>query len=114
MLYDLYKPPTQQETIARGRKAKHIDHYIGPGTITSHLGTRSVVVTIKDKNGIERKYQRDAGMILLRKPRPDDQDPVNYRERSQGTRISSAQDIAESEPVEGGRVCNPQRRSRSQ
>ena len=53
----VYKPPTQQETIARGRKAKHIDHYIGPGTITSHLGTRSVVVTIKDKNGIERKYQ---------------------------------------------------------
>ena len=34
--------------VARGRKAKHIDHYIGPGTITSHLGTRSVVVTIKD------------------------------------------------------------------
>ena len=34
-------------------------------------------------------------MILLRKPRPDDQDPVDYRERSQGTRISSAQDIAE-------------------
>ena len=97
----VYKPPTQQETIARGRKAKHIDHYIGPGTITSHLGTRSVVVTIKDKNGIEREYQRDAGMILLRKPRPDDQDPVNYRERSQGTRISSAQDFAEN-PLKKG------------
>jgi hypothetical protein len=40
-------------------------------------------------------------MILLRKPRPDDQDPVNYRERSQGTRISSAQDIAEN-PLKGG------------
>ena len=97
----VYKPPTQQETIARGRKAKHIDHYIGPGTITSHLGTRSVVVTIKDKNGIEREYQRDAGMILLRKPRPDDQDPVDYRERSQGTRISSVQDIAENPLKEG-------------
>ncbi len=24
----IYTPPTQQETIARGRKAKHIDHYI--------------------------------------------------------------------------------------
>ena len=97
----VYKPPTQQETIARGRKAKHIDHYIGPGTITSHLGTRSVVVTIKDKNGIEREYQRDAGMILLRKPRPDDQDPVDYRERSQGTRMSSARDIAENPLKEG-------------
>ena len=31
----IYKPPTQAETIARGRKAKHINHYIGPGTITS-------------------------------------------------------------------------------
>ena len=31
----IYKPPTQAETIARGRKPKHIDHYIGPGTITS-------------------------------------------------------------------------------
>jgi hypothetical protein len=69
----VYKPPTQQETISRGRKAKHIDRYIGPGTISCHLGIRSVVVTIKDKNWIEREYQRDAGMVLLRKLRPDDQ-----------------------------------------
>ncbi len=56
----IYKPPTQQETIARGRKVKHIN--IGPGTITKHMGTRSVVVTIRDQNGIEREYQRDAGI----------------------------------------------------
>jgi hypothetical protein len=47
----VYKPPTQQECISRGRKAKHIDHYIGPGTIVRHIGTRSVVVTIRDSNG---------------------------------------------------------------
>ncbi len=67
----IYKPPTQAETIARGRKAKHIDHYIGPGTIISHLGTRSMVIQM---NG--REYQRDAGMVLLEKPKADDQDPA--------------------------------------
>ena len=67
----IYKPPTQAETIARGRKAKHIDHYIGPGTITSHLGTRSMVIRM---NG--RDFQRDAGMVLLEKPKADDHDPA--------------------------------------
>ena len=38
----IYKPPTQQESIRRGRKVKHIDHYIGPGHILKHIGTRSV------------------------------------------------------------------------
>ncbi len=51
----VYKPPMQQETVARGRNAKHIDHCIGPGTISHHLGTRSAVVSIKDKNGSYRK-----------------------------------------------------------
>jgi hypothetical protein len=68
----IYKPPpTQAETIARGRKAKHIDHYIGPGTITSHMGTRSMVISL---NG--RDFQRDAGMVLLEKPRARDQNPT--------------------------------------
>jgi len=67
----IYKPPTQAETIARGRKAKHIDHYVGPGTITSHLGTRSMVIQM---NG--RDFQRDAGMVLLEKPKADDNDPT--------------------------------------
>jgi len=79
----VYKPPTQQESISRGRKAKHIDHYIGPGTIVRHIGTRSVVVTIRDSNGIEREYQRDAGMVLLKKARPDEQDPTYQIGRAQ-------------------------------
>jgi hypothetical protein len=91
----IYKPPTQQETISRGRKAKHIDHYIGPGTISRHLGTRSVVVTIRDSNGIEREYQRDAGIVLPRKARPNEQDPTYHQKRSQATKISSKQDLAE-------------------
>ena len=97
----VYKPPTQQETISRGRKAKHIDHYIGPGTIARHIGTRSVVVTIRDNKGIEREYQRDAGMVLLKKARPDEQDPTYHQERSQGTRNSSKQDLAANHLKEG-------------
>jgi hypothetical protein len=67
----LYKPPSMAETITRGRRAKHIDHYIGPGIITKHIGTRSMVITL---NG--RDYQRDAGMIMLEKPRVDEEDPT--------------------------------------
>ncbi len=67
----LYKPPSMAETITRGRRAKHIDHYIEPGIITKHIGTRSMVITL---NG--RDYQRDAGMIMLKKPRVDEEDPT--------------------------------------
>jgi hypothetical protein len=52
----IYKLPSQQEAINRGRRAKHIDQYIGPGRIVKHIGTRSVVVSIKDCNNIDRQY----------------------------------------------------------
>jgi hypothetical protein len=67
----IYKPPTQTETIARGRKAKHIDHYFGPGTITSQMRMRSMVISL---NG--REFQRDVGMVLLEKPKIGDHDPT--------------------------------------
>jgi hypothetical protein len=67
----LYKPPTMADTITRGRRAKHIDHYVGPGLITRHIGTRSMVITL---NG--REFQRDAGMIILEKPIMADYDPT--------------------------------------
>ena len=67
----LYKPPSMAETIARGRRAKHIDHYIGPGIITKHIGTRSMSIRL---NG--RDFQRDAGMIMLEKPIIADEDPA--------------------------------------
>jgi hypothetical protein len=67
----IYKPPSMNETIARGRRAKHIDHYVGPGIITKHIGTRSMVVRYKEKD-----FQRDAGMILLEKTRMEAEDPT--------------------------------------
>ncbi len=71
----IYKPPSQQEAANKGRRAKHIDHYIGPGRIVRHIGTRSVVVSIKDHNNVDREYQRDAGMVLLRKPKLEEAEP---------------------------------------
>jgi hypothetical protein len=90
----IYKPPSQQETINNGRRAKHIDHYIGPGRIVRYIGTRSVVVSIKGCNNVEREYQRDAGMVLLKKPKPVDIEPEFTRERL-GTRASSKADLNE-------------------
>jgi hypothetical protein len=89
----IYKPPSQQDVIRKGRRAKHIDHYIGPGRIVKHIGTRSVVVVIKDDDNISREYQRDAGMVLLKKPQPDEIAPEEIREKSIGTRISSKDDL---------------------
>ncbi len=37
-----YRPPSKQEADSRGRRAKHIDHFVGPAKITKHIGTRSV------------------------------------------------------------------------
>jgi hypothetical protein len=89
----IYKPPSQQEAVNKGRRAKHIDHYIGPGRIVRHIGTRSVVVSIKDHNNVDREYQRDAGMVLLRKPKPEEVEPEFTCERSLGTRASSKNDL---------------------
>jgi hypothetical protein len=61
-----------------------------------HIGTRSVVVVIKDSsNNINKKYQRDAGMVLSKKPKPEDIDPEEMWERSIGTRMSSKDDLIE-------------------
>ena len=39
-----YKPPNQGEGVKAGRKAKHLDHYIGPGVIEERIGDRSFVI----------------------------------------------------------------------
>jgi hypothetical protein len=88
------KPPSQQEAIRKGRRVKHIDHYIGPGRIVRHIGTRSIVVVIKDDHDVDREYQRDAEMVLLKKPRPDDAEPEIMREQSIGTRLCSKDDLS--------------------
>jgi hypothetical protein len=57
------------ETITRDRKAKHMDHYVGPGVITRHIGTRSMVIRLNGKD-----FQRDPEMIILEKPKEVDED----------------------------------------
>jgi hypothetical protein len=57
-----YKPPSMNETVTRGRRAKHIDHYVGPGTIIKHLGTRSIIIRYKEKD-----FQRECGDDSIRK-----------------------------------------------
>jgi hypothetical protein len=87
------------ETITRGRRAKHIDHCIGPGIITKHIGTRSMVITL---NGGE--FQRDAGMIMLEKPMIIDEDPTTIDKPIIATQINNnasrtAQPLQEGEYV---------------
>ncbi len=63
-----YKSPSALEVETRGRKAKHLDHYIGPATILRAIGTRSFVIQYLGKKGVARTYQRDASMISLIPP----------------------------------------------
>ena len=72
-----YKPPTAQEVERRGRKAKHLDHYIGPATIVRSIGNRSFVIQYTDAQGTTRTYQRDASMISLIPPTEIKGDPSN-------------------------------------
>ena len=97
----IYKPPTANETKTRGRKAKHLDHYIGPGTIIKHIGKRSVVVQVKDKDGTPREYQRDAGMVILHKVRPCEMDPSIRITNHLGTRVHTT-DMLQKEPLQEG------------
>ena len=62
-----YKPPSQQEVAAKGRKAKHLAHYHGPATVTVSRRRQlelqyegktfnldiSLVIPAKDFNGLE-------------------------------------------------------------
>jgi hypothetical protein len=45
--------------------------YVGRGVITKHIGTRSVVIRYQGKD-----FQRDAGMLMLGKPRFVGEDPT--------------------------------------
>jgi hypothetical protein len=63
-----YTPPSQADNQTRGRKAKHLDHYIGPAIIIRQVGSRSFIIRYTDKKGVERTYQRDAAMLSLVTP----------------------------------------------
>ena len=64
-----YKPPNQGDVLKANRKAKHLDHYTGPGVIEEKIGGKSFVIRYEG-----RAYQRDAGMII---PEKDHHDKVN-------------------------------------
>jgi hypothetical protein len=51
------------------------------------------VVVIKDDHDVDREYQRYAGMVLLKKPRPNDSEPETMKEQSIGTRLCSKDDL---------------------
>jgi hypothetical protein len=70
-----YKPPSAQEVLERGWKAKHLDHYTGPATILRAIGTRSFVLQYTDAKGETRTYQRDASMVSLVPPKEVKVDP---------------------------------------
>ena len=56
-----YRPPSQQEVIRRGRKAKHLMHYQGPAIITGSIEGRKRQYEI-EYNG--KRYKRDISMLI--------------------------------------------------
>ncbi len=63
-----YRPPSVFEVEKRTRKAKQINHYVGPATIVKRIGSRSFQIFFFDPStGTPRLLQRDAGMIILKK-----------------------------------------------
>ena len=75
-----YKPPSKQEADSKGRRAKHIDHFVGPAKITKHIGSRSVELEMEESNGRNITYKRDIGMLLLKRPKAGDPDPTINKE----------------------------------
>ena len=64
----LYRLPSVLEVEKRTRKAKHIDHYVGPAAIVKRIGNRSFQISFFDPSaGTTQLLQRDAGMIILKK-----------------------------------------------
>ncbi len=63
-----YRPPSILDVAKKTRKAKHIDHYVGPATILKKIGSRSFQLSfVNPLTGIAQLLQRDAGMIILKK-----------------------------------------------
>ncbi len=82
-----YRPPSKQEADSKGRRAKHIDHYVGSARVTKHIRTRSVQLEMGEPNGRNIMYERDIGMLLLKRPRAADPDPTIRQRAAIGTRI---------------------------
>ena len=59
----VYVPPSAEEAKARGRKAKHISHYRGPGRITKKIGNTGFEIELTDKNGKKTLFERTIANI---------------------------------------------------
>jgi transposase InsO family protein len=72
-----YRPPSQQEVMRRGRKAKHLAHYHGPATIQGKVDgrDRQYHLTYDGKS-----FKRDASMLVPEKEmqnlNPETHDPT--------------------------------------
>ena len=66
-----YRPPSQNEVLANGRKKKHLYHYHGPARIVKKLRDRQYEIeyTYTTKQGKSRTvtFQRDASMLVPEK-----------------------------------------------
>ena len=63
-----YRPPSVLDVERKTRKAKHIDHYVGPTTIVKRVGSSSFQISfLNPSTGMTQLLQRDAGMIILKK-----------------------------------------------
>ena len=56
-----YKPPTQQEIVRRGRKAKHLAHYHGPAIVQSQVQGRDRQYNITYDG---KQFKRDVSMLI--------------------------------------------------
>jgi hypothetical protein len=57
-----YRPPSVLDVEKKTRKAKHIDHYVGPATIVKKIGSRSFQISFfNPTTGTTQLLQRDAG-----------------------------------------------------
>ena len=56
-----YQPPSQNEVIQRGRKAKHLMHYRGPATITQPIPGRRRQYELEFEGKL---FKRDVGMLI--------------------------------------------------
>ena len=56
-----FRPPSQQEVLKRGRKAKHLMHYQGPAIITGSIEGRKRQYEI-EYNG--KRDKRDISMLI--------------------------------------------------
>jgi hypothetical protein len=86
-----YKPPSKQEADSKGRRAKHIDHYVGPARVTKPIGIRSVQLEMEEPNGRRNiTYKRDIGMLLIAQATQHWRFRPHHTSKSSGIRHTSS------------------------